>query len=235
MMQRAIRALQRNGVVGTAQIALERSHVLAHLSVVTEMLRHPRHAAPWLRDRLSGDSPVSQGMPWIAWPCVDFLDSYLRPGHVVLEWGGGGSTIYFLRKGCRVTTVESSDQWVKELTARVDALGADCRARWDLRFVPAKDNQDPLIAEYVDQVTRGGPWDAVLVDGWSRFTCLLAARPYVKVGGVLLLDNANQAQFADVPSVMKGCEHRRFRGLGVARSWVTRTDAYIRRAASTGA
>jgi hypothetical protein len=171
-------------------------------------------------------------MPWIAYPCVDFLESYLRPEHVVLEWGGGGSTIYFLKKGCRLTTVESSGKWVTELSARVDALPADCRARWDLRFVPAKDNQDPLIAEYIDQVKRGGPWDAVLVDGWSRFKCLLAARSYMKVGGVLLLDNANQAQYAEVPAVMKGCEHRPFRGLGVARSWVTQTDAYIRRAAS---
>lgn len=172
-------------------------------------------------------------MPWIAWPCVDFLESYLKPGHVVLEWGGGGSTIYFLRKGCRVTTVESSDQWVRELAGRVDVLSDDYRTQWDLRFVPAKDNQHPLIAEYVDQVKRGGPWDVVLVDGWSRFKCLLAARAHLKVGGVLLLDNANQAQFAEVPAVMNGFDHRRFRGLGVARSWVTRTDAYIRRVAST--
>jgi hypothetical protein len=167
-------------------------------------------------------------MPWIAWPCIEFLDSYLKPGDRVFEWGGGGSTIYFLKKGCLLTTVESSEVWVKELTTRVDALPPDCRSRWDLRFVAVKNNADPRIADYIHEVTNGGPWDVVLVDGWSRFQCLLAARSTVRPGGVLVLDNANQQQFRDVPSVMNGWKRHAFRGLGVARSWVTQTDAYVR-------
>jgi hypothetical protein len=228
MIGRLSRAVRAHGVAGVANILQSRMRMGAHLLVPVEMLRHPQHISPWLRDRWSDNPPSQQGLPWLAWPCVDFLDSFLTSEHRVFEWGGGGSTLFFLKKGCRVTTVESSTEWVEELTRRVDDLGKGSRHLWDLRFVPAKGNDDPLIADYAAQVRTGGPWDAVLVDGWSRFKCLQAAMPYVKPGGMLALDNANQAQYRHVPTYMRGWEHRPFRGLGVARSWVTQTDVYIR-------
>lgn len=228
MIGRASRAIHRHGIAGVARILWQRARPAAHLSVAVEMARNPRHARMWLQDRLSGKSPVMQNMPWIAMPCIDFLDSYLRPGQKVLEWGGGGSTMYFLRRGAFLTTVESSPEWVQDLSARVEALPGDCRSRWDLRVAPAANNDDPRIAGYIDQVNHGGPWDVVLVDGWSRFKCLLEARSAVKTGGVLVLDNANQSQFREVPAILNAWERHAFRGLGVARTWVTQTDAYVR-------
>ena len=230
------RSIRTRGLGGTAAaigemaVALVRPHhVLHHLLVPFEMLAHPRHAASWFADRFSSRAaPAEQGLPWIAWPCVDYLARYLQPSHHVFEWGGGGSTLFFLKKGCRVTTVESDPEWVRQLQDRVRAQSPDARSRWDLRFVPVKGNGDPSIGEYVRQVSTGAPWDVVMVDGWSRMNCLLAGRDDVKAGGVLVIDNANQKQFADVPQLMEGWQRYPFRGLGVARSWVTQTDVYVR-------
>lgn len=233
MISRLLQSIRTRGVIGTAaairQIALVRLHRVRfgqHLSVPIEMLKHPEHAKAWLHDRFSKTAPARQGLPWIAWPCIDFIDSYLRPEHHVFEWGGGGSTIFFLRKGCRLTTVESSSKWVEILNKEVSNQAT--RAKWDLRFVPVSGNSDPNINRYIDQVTSGGPWDLVLVDGWSRIRCLQAAIPWVKPGGVLVLDNADQQKFSAAPQVMQDWQHRLFAGLGVARTWVTRTDAYIK-------
>jgi predicted O-methyltransferase YrrM len=152
----------------------------------------------------------------------------VQPSHRIFEWGGGGSTLFFLKKGCRVTTVESSAEWVQELEQQIRALGPAARSRWDLRFVAIADNNDPAVPKYIGQVADGAPWDLVMVDGWSRMKCLLEGMSYVKPGGVLVLDNANQKQFDSVPDVMKQWQRHKFRGLGVARSWVTQTDAYVR-------
>ncbi len=187
-----------------------------------------------MHDRFSSAGPAAQGLPWIAWPCIDFMSGYLKPTHNVFEWGGGGSTLFFLKKGCRVTTVESSAEWVKELEAQVHRLGPDARRRWDLRYVPLSDNDDPAIEDYIRQVTTGGPWDLVMVDGWSRLKCLHEGLYHVTRGGALVLDNANQKQFVSVPELMKAWERHAFRGLGVARSWVTQTDAYVRLEKDTG-
>jgi hypothetical protein len=200
------------------------------MPVPFEMLKNPRHAHCWLRDRFSSRGPAAQGLPWIAWPCIDFLDAYVQPEHRVFEWGGGGSTIFFLRKGCRVTTVESSSEWAGHIEAEIRKLAEGVRGRWDLRFVPVTGNSDPAIEEYVGQSGVAAPWDLVMVDGWSRLNCLLGALPHVKPHGVLVLDNADQRQFENVPRLMVGWERRAFRGLGVARSWVTQTDVYLKRA-----
>jgi predicted O-methyltransferase YrrM len=236
LVEKLKRSIRTRGIGGTLResVAMAFSyfrnpHVVPHLLVPWEMLRHPRHAVSWMHDRVSTAGPAAQGLPWIAWPCIDFMAAYLRPTHHVFEWGGGGSTLFFLNKGCRVTTVESSDDWVEQLEARVRELGGDARSRWELRHVPVIDNDDPAITDYIDQVKINGPWDLVMVDGWSRFKCLKEGLHHVKQGGVLVLDNANQKQFVTVPEVMRAWERHKFRGLGVARSWVTQTDAYVRR------
>jgi predicted O-methyltransferase YrrM len=235
MTDRLIRAIRAHGVFGTLRIVVRTAlssfsnpHFTPHLLVPWEMLRNPRHAASWAHDRFSSVGPAAQGLPWIAWPCIDFMSDHLKPTHEIFEWGGGGSTLFFLKKGCRVTTVESSSEWVEQLEAQIRALGSEARSRWDLRYVPISDNSDPAVADYIQQVALGGPWDLVMVDGWSRLKCLHEGLHHVKPGGVLVLDNANQKQFESVPRVMQTWTRHAFRGLGVARSWVTQTDAYVR-------
>ena len=237
MIEKLLRSIRTRGVIGTIREAalmaiapFRHPHLVQHLLVPWEMLRHPRHIATWAHDRVSSAGPAAQGLPWIAWPCIDFMSDFVQPSHRVFEWGGGGSTLFFLKKGCRVTTVESSAEWVQELEQQIRALGPDARRRWDLRFVAIADNNDPAVPMYIGQVVDGAPWDLVMVDGWSRLKCLLEAMPHVKPGGVLVLDNANQKQFDGVPGVMQHWERHKFCGLGVARSWVTQTDAYVRSA-----
>ena len=239
--RRLINAVKAHGVRDTVGIigrtivhALEKPHLGAHLQVPLEMLKHPRHASKWMGDRLNPKAPATQALPWIAWPCIDFMNDFLTPERTVFEWGGGGSTLFFLKKGCRVTTVESSAKWVGELEAQIDALGLKARKRWDLRYVPLTDGADPAFVDYIRQVGEGAPWDLIMVDGWSRLDCLREGLRHVKVGGALVLDNANQKQFESVPSIMGSWERHRFRGLGVARSWVTQTDAYVRTLADSG-
>jgi hypothetical protein len=238
MIRRLLKAISQHGVAATARLAgrwvvnnARPAHILQHTEVPLQAIRNPRHAKAWVLDRLAGDNSASrQSLPWIAWPCIDFIKSRVQPHHRVFEYGGGGSTMFFLNAGCYVTTVESSRWWADRLEVEVQKLGPAVRARWDLRFVPAENNDDPLIADYVAQVQSGGPWDVVMVDGWSRRKCFFEGAKHVSVGGILILDNADQQQYADVPSLMNnGCwAHHPRRGLGVARSWVTQTDAYVR-------
>ena len=240
MIEKLRRSIRTRGVIATLREALlmavapfRNPHLVQHLLVPWEMLRSPKHAVSWAHDRVSSAGPAAQGLPWIAWPCIDFMSDYVKPSHRIFEWGGGGSTLFFLKKGCRVTTVESSRQWVEELEQQIHALGPEARSRWDLRFVAIVDNNDPAVPEYIDQVATGAPWDLVMVDGWSRLKCLLEGMHHVTPGGVLVLDNANQKQFESVPNVMHDWERHAFRGLGVARSWATQTDAYVNTARVT--
>ena len=196
------------------------------------MVLRPRDGARWLRDRIVRQSPLEQGIPWLSWPCIDYLRSAVTDRSRVFEWGGGGSTLFFLKLGCSVVTVESNAAWRDLIGDAVRAMGAN--GRWDLRFVPAESGDASSAREYAACVNDGSPWDLVLVDGIdealiNRMHCVETARDHVAPGGLVLLDDAWRDAYRQAPRVLADFERKEFWGLGPARLGVTKTDAYRRR------
>lgn len=58
-------------------------------------------------------------LPWVTDGAIDFLDTFIserrKMGFTtkVFEFGSGNSTLYFLSKGCFVTSVEHDANWAK--------------------------------------------------------------------------------------------------------------------------
>ena len=197
-------------------------------AVLAHAIRRPRHAMYWFNASLHRQSPLDLGLPWLSLRCVDFLDEFLRPGMAVFEYGGGGSTLYFARKRCRVVTVEGYRRWSRLIRARLDEALGDGAAAVEIREIAGADDGEPPQEEYVKQVHHGGPWDLILVDGAHRLACLKAARDELRPNGVLLLDNADLEGYREVPKLLPDFERSSFTGLGVGRRWITQTDMYRR-------
>jgi predicted O-methyltransferase YrrM len=179
------------------------------------------HIADWLRTWFRHGSAFELGLPWLSWPAVDFLNQQLRPGMRVLEFGGGGSTEFFLSRGCDVVTVERSMEWVDKLRKRVDRTGA--ASRWRLVCVP----ESAAPSDYSDSL-RMGPWNVILIDAAYRLQCLEAARDYLDHDGMILFDNADLDCYSTAPSLMESLSRLEFAGLGVGRKQATKTDVYYR-------
>jgi hypothetical protein len=200
------------------------------------MVAHPRHAALWLRDTLWRRTPLEMGLPWISWPCIDWLDQVDLAGKRIFEYGGGGSTLYFLRRGASVRTVENSEGWARRIQARVMEEGLHESRRFDLELVEVPYHPGPddraLSCAYV-RALGGAPWDLVLVDGVEgslnlRMECLQRAKEYVTLHGCVLLDDAWRQEYETAPSIMSGFRRQVFQGVGPSRPGVTRTDVYYR-------
>lgn len=199
---------------------------------------HPRHALLWTRDRLRPRTPLELGMPWLAWPCIDWLDRQTLAGKRIFEYGGGGSTLYFLERGCHVTTVENSPGWAARILESVgQSLGPSALGR--LTLIPMDMPEHPNEAqreratEYVNAIGSGTRYDLVLVDGVDgalslRMECLARAREHLAEGGLIVLDDAWRASYARAPDILHGFRRRIFEGAGPARWGVTRTDVYER-------
>lgn len=52
----------------------------------------------WVTSRLAGRTPLSEHVPWINYPAMDFLAGLLGRDDIVFEWGMGGSTIWFAER-----------------------------------------------------------------------------------------------------------------------------------------
>lgn len=173
-----------------------------------------RYFGRWKESLRPGSSSVADRQPWITYPVIDQLKSFLKPTMRVFEYGGGGSTLFFLDHVQEVVTVEHHQAWFSRLDSM---LTADEKSRWNGNFLPGealtvgrKNPADPLAylstdsdyqavqfqayASYIDRFPSDH-FDLVLVDGRARPSCILHAIPRIKSGGWLIVDNSDRGYY----------------------------------------
>lgn len=164
-----------------------------------------------------GASSVVDRQAWVSFQVLGLLNRRIRSTSKVFEFGGGGSTLYFLDRAGEVVTVEHNGEWFGILSSKVSAAE---KARWKGAFVPgekglavsAPDASEPShyyttdeafldsnfkkYASHIDGFPDGY-FDCVVVDGRSRPSCVLHALPKIKPGGCLVLDNSEREYYRE--------------------------------------
>jgi predicted O-methyltransferase YrrM len=134
------------------------------------------------------------GSPWIGESAIIFLDAWLKPTDVGLEYGSGRSTAWFASRVGRMTSVENDAAYHASVKETLAAKGL--AAKVDYRMVPCEfDDMDEPPTHAYAQVARefaDGSLDFAMVDGMIRETCMREVMPKIKPGGLLILDNANR-------------------------------------------
>ena len=181
-----------------------------------------RYFGPWYRSLGPGRSPVEDQVPWIVFSAFEFLERRVEPGMRVLEFGMGGSTLYFLRRGCRLTSIEHDPKWKEEVAER---LTSSVEESWTPIHIPPDPSpvagfcsQQPgfeglSFQSYALGADRfpDGFFDIVLVDGRARSACIRYALPKVRTeGGILILDNAERPRYEQARELLDGVAARRF-------------------------
>ncbi|MDX9911771.1 MAG: class I SAM-dependent methyltransferase [Phycisphaerales bacterium] len=127
--------------------------------------------------------------------------SMLPEGGRMLEWGSGGSTLWFgerLPRGAKMVSVEHHAQWADEVRDWVAHL-----ENVELRFRPSNgperanatiEEEDARGLEEYVRATRGEDekFDVILVDGVARCVCMERARELLAPGGTIFLHDAQR-------------------------------------------
>jgi hypothetical protein len=119
--------------------------------------------------------------PWLGYRAVRRIESVLRPGWSVLEFGSGASSLWLARRCARLLAIENEPAWhatTVRLLRQANMTHAECRLLphdidWAL----------PDIAER--------SFDFALVDGYHRSEEMAAALRKVRPGGWVYLDNCD--------------------------------------------
>ncbi len=123
--------------------------------------------------------------PWLTRESVAILNEWLKPGHAVIEFGSGGSTVFFAARCERVISYEHDVAWNRKVHARL--------ARRGFRHVETHrfEVDDPRYWNSVCSLPDESV-DLVLIDGRRRAECAWNALPKIKPGGLLVIDNADR-------------------------------------------
>lgn len=179
-------------------------------------------------------SDKSRHLPWIVYGAIDWLDTYLRGDMTVLEWGSGGSTLFFCKRVREVVSIEHDHVWYEDVSrALQDSDLRNCtyhliepRRCLAMRYAPYctwsyssrtfERYRAYSFREYVRKCLDypDEHFDFVFVDGRSRASCLRYAIRKLKTGGVLMLDNSERAQYRNATRRLNQLTRKDFCGAG---------------------
>jgi len=206
-----------------------------------------KHVFRWLRS-FRKDYLLKEKQPWLVFDAIDFLNSLRLEGKRVFEYGSGGSTLFWLRHGAHLTSIEHDQAWYH--TLREQYLSG---AAFDYRLIQPQyighQNLDPANPElyassdelfshhsfwsYCSQIDEfpDNYFDLVSIDGRARPSCIKHAHKKVRVGGLLVLDNSDREYYLRMTvTFLRDYDRRIFRGVAADPAWFTETTVFTRRA-----
>lgn len=150
----------------------------------------PRYVVARLREmvyqRRNGD------LPWLTEEANRFLQAYLLPSDVGVEFGSGRSTLWLASHVGRLVSVEHDKEWHRQIA---EALMQKQVLNVDYRYLAGDVNDMKGMAAAICGITDGlppGQFDFVLVDGVCRDLCAREALRLLRPGGMLVIDNVNR-------------------------------------------
>ena len=130
-------------------------------------------------DYWNGPDTLELEYPWITPEAICTLDCFVKPTHEVLEFGAGGSTVFFARRARFVTSIENSPHWAMRVKYAMKIKGLD---NYNLYVAPTTETVPDLGTQM---------FDVALVDCCEidrRAATMIALRT-LRPGGMLVIDN----------------------------------------------
>jgi len=125
--------------------------------------------------------------PWIVPHAIPYLESIIRPHHNVLEFGSGGSTLWFADHALAVESIEHSRVWRNRVAA---AMTGDDDKKIELRLIPNYCKHD--------EIKLRRKYDVIFIDGIHRRQCFKASIDRLADGGILIVDNSNRDEIKPI-------------------------------------
>lgn len=128
--------------------------------------------------------------PWLTQKSRQFLEEYLETldNPKILEFGSGGSTIWFSQRTSNLISYEHSPHYFKIVKDYIKDHGYN---QVDIRYRKPPYFQE--IANFPDNY-----FDLVLVDARDRLECCLFSLSKLKPGGILMLDNSERPELQEL-------------------------------------
>lgn len=177
-------------------------------------------------------SPLDRGEPWLSLAAIDELRNIVQPSARVLEYGSGGSTVFFAKHCHSVLTIEHDQQWHDLLKEKLSQLNIDNvnlqhvgpEACTDLSEIDPHAGFGSTGQEFADMSFKAyvqapsafstQKFDIISIDGRARPACIRQSLDMLAPGGVLIVDNAERQHYAKVLGRQPWCDWKTIKAAG---------------------
>lgn len=129
---------------------------------------------------LKGEGTLEIGYPWLSFGAIIALESIVNKDYKVLEFGSGGSTVFWAEKCKSVKSFETDPEWFKKVNKRTKEF---------------KNVEIMLITEIFEVIKKepDNYYDIVLIDSYpkdaQRLLLTNKSISKIKPNGWLIIDN----------------------------------------------
>lgn len=140
---------------------------------------------PERADFQKGKYTVERGFPWLTYGAVIALETILKPDFKILEFGCGGSTIFWSSRCKEVKSIETDRVWADKVQRALPNPS-------NVKLLCGTPEENLILAKnepdnYYDLIlVDSGKWNGENPD---RKALAEAVSPKVKKGGYLVIDN----------------------------------------------
>jgi hypothetical protein len=148
--------------------------------------------------------------PWLVKSSIEFIYNLIDKNFVCFEYGSGSSTFWFSKFTKKVFSVESDSAWHQQMISTIQKNKID---NIDLQLI--KCEMHHLDAEvdtensanhkdYADSINRKNidNFDLIMIDGVARSLCIENSISMLKLGGILIIDNAERPAYKNAISII---------------------------------
>lgn len=160
-------------------------------------------------------------IPWVTYSAVHFLETRVRSGLKVFEYGSGNSTLWWVKHGAKVISCEHDRAWYHELHDRLSSSVS-------YHLLELKDGNG---RPYVEAITHyKSEFQVVVIDGEDRVDCALNCLGALADDGVVIWDNTDRQEYKPGLDFLtqQGFRSLDFYGLGPVMTAPSLTTVFYR-------
>lgn len=145
-------------------------------------------------DYWTGKYTLEMEYPWLTPEAIQVLVYYVKSYHRVLEFGSGGSTLFFSNRAGNILSLETQKKWYE----KVLSIGGN---RHNLRLY-----YTPTIEDCRMRVIGEEYFDVILIDcvEVSRVDAAMMSIDLIKKDGIIVVDNYGADYCNGIDELFKG-------------------------------
>lgn len=185
--------------------------------------------------------PLEAKLPWINHFAFQRIQTLISPGFRVLEFGSGGSTIYFKDKVSYVYSIEHDAKWFEvvksncqtskhiELNLITPELDKTAPEKYKSKHGLFSEGQSFKNYAHGADHLPDSSFDLLLIDGRARPMCLQNSISKLKPGGILIFDNSDRESYQEMISkLLGGWKMEKYTGVTIYDAFFNQTSVFFK-------